>query len=105
MKAGGFQSDVIFEPGPRQSQVLHLQMRWYLFEGDNLAKVPIPALLVLSLRDSVNLTPGGPDPFGACRNAVLLGFAFPFCNHRPRPTSPPPDGRGRRAAPRYREHG
>src|SRR3989454_223297 len=28
MKAGGFKSDVIFEPGPRQSQVLHLQMRW-----------------------------------------------------------------------------
>src|SRR5438477_391424 len=78
MKAGGFQSDVIFEPGPRQSQVLHLQMRWYLFEGDNLAKVPIPALLVLSLRDSVNLTPGGSHPFGAWRNAVLLGFDFAF---------------------------
>src|SRR5713101_5803306 len=78
MKAGGFRSDVLFEPGPRQSQVLHLQMRWYLFEGDNLAKVPIPALLVLSLRDSVNLTPGGPDPFGAWRNALLLGFDFAF---------------------------
>jgi len=78
MKAGGFQSDVIFEPGPRQSQVLHLQMRWYLFEGDNLARVPIPALLVLSLRDSVNLTPGGSHPFGAWRNAVLLGFDFAF---------------------------
>src|SRR2546429_164795 len=78
MKAGGFQSDVVFEPGPRESQVLHLQMRWYLFEGDNLAKVPIPALLVLSLRDSVNLTPGGSHPFGAWRNAVLLGFDFAF---------------------------
>jgi len=78
MKAGGFQSDVIFEPGPRQSQVLHLQMRWYLFEGDNLARVPIPALLVLSLRDSVNLTPGGSHPFGAWRNAVPLGFDFAF---------------------------
>ena len=78
MKAGGFQSDVVFEPGPRESQVLHLQMRWYLFEGDDLAKVPIPALLVLSLRDSVNLTPGGSHPFGAWRNAVLLGFDFAF---------------------------
>ena len=78
MKAGGFQSDVVFEPGPRESQVLHLQMRWYLFEGDNLAKVPIPALLVLSLRDSVNLTPGGSHPFGAWRNALLLGFDFAF---------------------------
>src|SRR5207245_2712956 len=46
MKAGGFHSDVIFEPGPRQSQVLHLTMRSYLFEGDNLTKLPIPALLV-----------------------------------------------------------
>src|SRR6058998_782385 len=78
MKAGGYQSDVIFEAGPREAQVLHLQMRWYLFEGDNLAKVPIPALLVLSLRDSVNLTPGGSHPFGAWRNAVLLGFDFAF---------------------------
>ena len=78
MKAGGFKSDVIFEPGPRDSQVLHLQMRWYLFEGDNLAKVPIPALLVLSLRDSVNLTPGGSHPFGAWRNALLCGFDFAF---------------------------
>ena len=78
MKAGGFQSDVVFEPGPRESQVLHLQMRWYLFEGDNLAKVTIPALLVLSLRDSVNLTPGGSHPFGAWRNALLLGFDFAF---------------------------
>jgi hypothetical protein len=78
MKAGGFQSDVIFEPGPRESQVLHLQMRWYVFEGDDLARVPIPALLALSLRDSVNLTPGGPHPFGAWRNGVFLGFDFAF---------------------------
>ena len=78
MKAGGFQSDVIFEPGPRESQVLHLQMRWYVFEGDNLTKVPIPALLALSLRDSVNLTPGGPHPFGAWRNGVFLGFDLAF---------------------------
>ena len=78
MKAGGFKSDVIFEPGPRDSQVLHLQMRWYLFEGDDLAKVPIPALLVLSLRDSVNLTPGGSHPFGAWRNGLFLGFDFAF---------------------------
>src|SRR5438034_36043 len=78
MKAGGFQSDVVFEPGPRESQVRHLQMRCYLFDGDNLAKVPIPALLVLSLRDSVNLTPGGSHPFGAWRNALLLGFDFAF---------------------------
>ena len=78
MKPGGFKSDVIFEPGPRESQVLHLQMRWYLFEGDNLAKVPIPALLTLSLRDSVNLTPGGTHPFGAWRNGVFLGFDFAF---------------------------
>jgi len=78
MKAGGFQSDVIFEAGPRESQVLHLQMRWYVFEGDNLAKVPIPALLALSLRDSVNLTPGGSHPFGAWRNGVYLGFDFAF---------------------------
>ncbi len=79
MKAGGFQSDVIFEPGPRQSQVLHLGLRWYVFEGDDLARVPIPALLVLSLRDSVNLTPGGsPHPFADWRNAVLLGFDFAF---------------------------
>jgi len=40
--------------------------------------VPIPALLVLSLRDSVNLTPGGSHPFGAWRNALLLGFDFAF---------------------------
>jgi len=78
MKAGGFQSDVIFEPGPRESQILHLQMRWYVFEGDNLAKVPIPALMALSLRDSVNLTPGGPHPFGAWRNGVFLGFDLAF---------------------------
>ncbi len=78
MDAGGFKSDVIFEPGPRQSQVLHLQMRWYVFEGDNLAKVPIPALLVLSLRDSINLTPGGSHPFGKWRNGVFLGFDFAF---------------------------
>ncbi len=78
MKAGGYQSDVIFEAGPRQSQVLHLQMRWYVFEGDDLARVPIPALLALSLRDSVNLTPGGTHPFGAWRNAVLLGFDLAF---------------------------
>ena len=78
MKSGGFHSDVIFEPGPRESQVLHLQLRWYLFEGDDLARVPIPALLALSLRDSVNLTPGGSHPFGAWRNAVFLGFDFAF---------------------------
>jgi len=78
MKAGGFKSDVVFEPGPRQSQVLHLQMRWYLFEGDDLARVPIPALLALSLRDSVNLTPGGSHPFGAWRNGVFLGFDLAF---------------------------
>src|SRR5438309_5981205 len=78
MKAGGFKSDVIFEPGPRESQVLHLQMRWYLFEGDDLARVPIPALLALSLRDSVNLTPGGSHPFGAWRNGLFLGFDFAF---------------------------
>jgi len=78
MQAGGFQSDVIFEPGPRQSQVLHLQMRWYVIEGDNLAKIPIPALLALSLRDSVNLTSGGPHPFGAWRNGVFVGFDFAF---------------------------
>jgi len=78
MKAGGFQSDVVFEPGPRQSQVLHLQLRWYVFEGDDLARVPIPALLVLSLRDSINLTPGGSHPFGAWRNGVFLGFDFAF---------------------------
>jgi hypothetical protein len=78
MKAGGYQSDVIFEPGPRDSQLLHLQLRYYLFEGDNLAKVAIPALLVLSLRDSVNLTPGGTHPFGAWRNGLFLGFDFAF---------------------------
>ena len=78
MKAGGFQSDVVFEPGPRQSQVLHLQLRWYVFEGDDLARVPIPALLILSLRDSINLTPGGSHPFGAWRNGVFLGFDFAF---------------------------
>ena len=78
MKAGGFQSDVVFEPGPRESQVLHLQLRWYVFEGDDLARVPIPALLVLSLRDSINLTPGGSHPFGAWRNGVFLGFDFAF---------------------------
>ena len=78
MNAGGFKSDVVFEPGPRQSQVLHLQMRWYLFEGDDLARVPIPALLALSLRDSVNLTPGGSHPFGAWRNGVFLGFDLAF---------------------------
>jgi hypothetical protein len=78
MKAGGFKSDVIFEPGPRESQVLHLQLRWYVFEGDDLAKVPIPALLALSVRDSVNLTPGGTHPFGAWRNGVFLGFDFAF---------------------------
>src|SRR6266566_5492400 len=38
----------------------------------------IPARLVLSLRDSVNLTPGGSHPFGAWRNALLLGFDFAF---------------------------
>jgi hypothetical protein len=76
MSAGGFKSDVVFEPGPRQSQVLHLQMRWYVFEGDNLARVPIPALLSLSLRDSVNLTPGGSHPFGNWRNGLFLGFDF-----------------------------
>ena len=78
MKAGGFKSDVIFEPGPRQSQVLHLQMRWYIFEGDDLAKVPAPALLALSLRDSINLTPGGSHPFGAWRNGMFLGFDLAF---------------------------
>src|SRR5438876_6506506 len=78
MKAGGFQSDVVFEPGPRESQVLHLQLRWYLFEGDNLAKVPIPAFPGLPLRVSVNLTPGGSHPFGPCRTALLLGFDFAF---------------------------
>ena len=78
MKAGGFQSDVVFEPGPRESQVLHLQLRWYVFEGDDLARVPIPALLALSLRDSINLTPGGSHPFGAWRNGVFLGFDFAF---------------------------
>src|SRR5438876_4715727 len=78
MKAGGYQSDVVFEPGPRESQVLHLQLRWYVFEGDDLARVPIPALLVLSLRDSINLTPGGSHPFGAWRNGVFLGFDFAF---------------------------
>jgi len=78
MKAGGFKSDVVFEPGPRQSQVLHLQMRWYVFEGDDLARVPIPTLLALSLRDSVNLTPGGSHPFGAWRNGVFLGFDLAF---------------------------
>jgi hypothetical protein len=78
MKAGGYQSDVVFEPGPRESQVLHLQLRWYVFEGDDLARIPVPALLVLSLRDSVNLTPGGSHPFGAWRNAVFLGFDFAF---------------------------
>jgi hypothetical protein len=78
MQAGGFKSDVLFEAGPRQSQVLHLQLRWYVFEGDNLARVPIPALLALSLRDSVNLTPGGTHPFGAWRNSMFLGFDFAF---------------------------
>src|SRR5438067_8931788 len=78
MKAGGFKSDVIFEPGPRESQVLHLQLRGYVFEGDDLARVPIPALLILSLRDSINLTPGGSHPFGAWRNGVFLGFDFAF---------------------------
>ena len=78
MKTGGFKSDVIFEPGPRDSQVLHLQLRWYVFEGDNLARIPIPALLVLSLRDSINLTSGGTHPFGAWRNGVFLGFDFAF---------------------------
>ena len=78
MKAGGYQSDVVFEPGPRESQVLHLQLRWYVFEGDDLARVPIPALLALSLRDSINLTPGGSHPFGAWRNGVFLGFDFAF---------------------------
>jgi len=78
MKAGGFKSDVIFEPGPRQSQVLSMQMRWYVFEGDNLAKVPAPALLAVSLRDSVNLTPGGSHPFGAWRNSMFLGFDLAF---------------------------
>ncbi len=78
MKAGGYQSDVIFEAGPRESQVLHLQLRWYVFEGDDLARVPIPALLALSLRDSVNLTPGGSHPFGAWRNGVFVGFDFAF---------------------------
>jgi hypothetical protein len=78
MDAGGFKSDVIFEPGPRQSQVLHLQMRWYVFEGDDLARVPAPALLALSLRDSINLTPGGSHPFGAWRNGVFLGFDLAF---------------------------
>jgi len=78
MKAGGFKSDVIFEPGPRAQQVLNMQMRWYVFEGDNLAKVPAPALLALSVRDSVNLTPGGPSPFGAWRNGVFLGFDLAF---------------------------
>jgi len=75
MKAGGFKSDVIFEPGPRQSQVLHLQMRWYVFEGDDLARVPAPALLALSLRDSINLTPGDRIPSGrggtACSSASI----------------------------------
>jgi len=78
MKAGGFKSNVIFEAGPSESQVLHLQLRWYVFEGDNMAQVPIPALLVLSLRDSINLTPGGSDPFGAWRNGLFLGFDFAF---------------------------
>ena len=78
MKTGGFKSDVLFEPGPRESQVLHLQLRWYVFEGDDLARVPIPALLSLSLRDSVNLTPGGSHPFGNWRNGVFLGFDFAF---------------------------
>lgn len=79
MSPGGFESDVIFEPGPRASQVLHLQMRWYVFEGENLARVPIPALLALSLRDSVNLTPGGgTHPFATWRNGVFLGFDFAF---------------------------
>ncbi len=78
MDTGGFKSDVLFEPGPRQSQVLHLQMRWYVFEGDDLARVPIPALLVVSLRDSINLTPGGAHPFGAWQNSLFLGFDFAF---------------------------
>jgi hypothetical protein len=78
MDAGGYKSDVIFEAGPRQSQVLHLQMRWYVLEGDNLAAVPMPALLALSLRDSINLTPGGANPFGTWQNGVFLGFDFAF---------------------------
>ncbi len=78
MEAGGYQSDVIFEAGPRQSQLLHVQLRYYVFEGDDLARVPAPALLALSLRDTINLTPGGTHPFGNWVNGVFLGFDLAF---------------------------
>ena len=79
MDAGGFKSDVIFEAGPRQSQLLHLGVRWYVFEGDDLAKVPAPALLALSLRDTINLTPGGSShPFANWQNGLFLGFDLAF---------------------------
>jgi hypothetical protein len=79
MDAGGWKSDVIFEAGPRDSQVLHLQLRWYVFEGDDLARVPMPALLSLSVRDSVNLTPGGgTHPLANWRNGFFLGFELAF---------------------------
>ena len=78
MDPGGFQSTLAGLDAPRTAQALHLQLRWFLHQGRTRPR-SAPGLLAVTLRDSINLAPGGGrHPFRAWRNTILLGIDVAF---------------------------
>jgi hypothetical protein len=74
MDAGGFDSALAGLDGPRSGQALHLQIRWLHLHGQTRPRA-IPALAALTLRNSVNLSPGGGDnPLRSWVNTLVIGI-------------------------------
>ncbi len=74
MDPGGFSSTLAGLDGPLSGQALHMQLRWYFMQGRTRPR-SAPVLAALSLRDSVNLAPGGgTNPLRAWENVVAIGI-------------------------------
>jgi hypothetical protein len=74
MDPGGFASSLAGLGGPHTGQALHAQIRWYFMQGRTRPR-SADVLAAVSLRDSVNLAPGGSrNPLRAWENIVVIGI-------------------------------
>jgi len=74
MDPGGFDSALAGLDGPRSGQALHVQLRWLHLHGQTRPR-SVPGLAALTLRNSVNLSPGGGDnPLRSWENTLVIGI-------------------------------
>jgi hypothetical protein len=74
MNPGGFDSALAGLDGPRSGQALHFQIRWLHLHGQTRPR-SVPGLAALTLRNSVNLSPGGGDnPLRSWENTLVIGI-------------------------------